>query len=228
VLIFWHGAFEKTKYIGDWNNQQMFTYYIFVVANSIFISHVENSVAYLEIQQGQLNSYLLKPISYYYNHFVSELPWRFIQGFYGIMMILILAAFGVPFAVTNHFDTIGLAILIGTLAFTICFFYKLFLGFLAFFITDIHGIQEVNDVVFAFCTGSLMPVDLFPQHVKNILDFTPFPYILYYPLTAFLGKYTTPQLFNIIIMQLFWIALLYIGCRLMWRSGIKRYSGIGI
>jgi ABC-2 type transport system permease protein len=229
IILFWHGAFEKSHTIGGWDNQQMITYYIFlVVAESLLITHVELPIAYIDIKEGRLNSFLLKPISYLAMIASSELPWRFVQSIYGFIMIFVLALFSFPLTTTNNGEIILLAIVTGFFALIVSFFYKAVLGLLAFFITDIHGVQEVNEVIMAFSTGTLLPVDLFPANIKSIIDATPFPYIIYYPVTAIIGKYSASQLNHIILMQLFWIGILFVGSKLLWKYGIKRYSGVGI
>ena len=72
-----------------------------------------------------------------------------------------------------------------------------------------------------------MPIDLFPPLMQKIALATPFPYMVYYPLVAFQGKLSIFELLKVISVQAIWLAALLLVYKWMWRSGIKKFTGIG-
>jgi ABC-2 type transport system permease protein len=229
LLFFWHAAFTKTQNIGGWSGSDMFTYYMFiVVASGLIISHVEVTIGNDDIKDGLLNAVLLKPISYFGFRYTQEFPWRFSEAMYGIIMVLAVLILRFPIVIAHNSLTIVLGIYIVILASLISFFYKMILGLLAFWVTDTHAIEEVTEVITIFCAGSLLPVDLLPGNVKPILDATPFPYMIYYPVSALMGKLPIDQIIHVVLVQACWCVALFVCCKLMWWRGVRRYSGVGM
>jgi len=57
--------------------------------------------------------------------------------------------------------------------------------------------------------------------------FTPFPYLMFFPVNVYLGKMNGPELWAGLAMQAFWVAMAYLLARFVWSRGIKRYSAVG-
>ncbi len=227
LLMFWDGALEGGKVINGWNAASMQTYYLLViVAQSVLITHVENEVAVEDIRQGNLVRELLKPIDYLWLKLSNEISWRFIQGFYGLVVLSIFLLQGLSVQITSEVPMIIQAIIIALLALTMSFMFKMILGILAFWMTDIYGILEPNDVFIIMFSGTLMPFDLLPEWIRNIAQFTPYPYLVYYPVAALMGRGGI-NFFQVMTNEIFWIVGLFALYRSLWFFGVKRFSGVG-
>ena len=96
-LLFWRGAYlnleESTV---GWQFSSFASYYfLLVIASSFLLVHIEEYIAYFDIERGYLANQLLKPVSYFWYHFFHELPYRVVQGSFGLLVFL-LFYFGYP------------------------------------------------------------------------------------------------------------------------------------
>jgi ABC-2 type transport system permease protein len=82
------------------------------------------------------------------------------------------------------------------------------LGLLAFIFTQIWGFQFVLQTVVQFCSGSFIPLWLFPEGMLRAIQWLPFRGMFHIPLSIFIGKLTGTELLNGLLFQLVWAALL--------------------
>ena len=94
MLLFWRGILHDSGgSIGAWNMSSITGYYfLLMIAGSFLVSHVEEEVAYRDIKDGNIVRYLIKPFSYYTIKFLEEIPYRLLQGFYGVCVLFVLIA----------------------------------------------------------------------------------------------------------------------------------------
>jgi len=229
MILFWKGAkLNANSHITNkWNISSLSAYYILlIIASSILISHIEEDVAYYDIRKGKLSNYLLRPISYYWLNLIQETPYRILQGIFAIITFSIFTFFmGKLFLF--HQSNLLLNLIIAANSFFISFTFKISMALLAFWFINISGIFNTFEVVIAVFSGFILPLELMPQILKNIALITPFPYTIYYPIIAFQGKLTNFQSIKIIGIQLFWIFLLVLIYKFLWKKGIKRFTAVG-
>lgn len=227
LMMFWGGALKGGRVINGWDLTSMRTYYLLVIiVQSVLVNHVENTVGNEDILQGELVRELLKPIDYLWLKLSNETPWRLIQGMYGILILGVFFLFGMTFTITSQMVTIFQAICVIVIAFALGFLFKMILGVLAFWMTDISGVLETNDVLILLFSGIILPFDLLPTWIQKIALFTPYPYIVYYPVVALMGRVNF-NFSQVIVQELVWVAALFALYRLLWAQGVKRFSGVG-
>lgn len=229
MILFWAGAGNSATKSAGWNFSSFSLYYLLIViAGSFLISHTEENIAYNDIQKGELSNYLLKPIPYYWIKFAGEIPYRLLQGFFGVVVLAGFIFFfkKAPLPHLSLFSfLLNLAII--TLAYFLCYTYKVILGLLAFWITEINGAMNISEVVLLLSGGFIVPLTLLPQAVKTVFDFFPFPYIVYYPVAAVSGKLSMQEVALVIGMQSAWLGILTALYYLVWHAGIKEFTAVG-
>jgi len=225
LILFWRGA----NNLGGWTIEQIISYYLLVVAMNVFLmSHHELRVAVIDIKEGGLTAYLLKPFSYFWIRFFNEMAFRVIQGFFGFLILFILMQlFPNIFAFTNSPTLIFLSVVTALLSLFLIFIFKTLIGLTAFWVTESRGVFEAFDVLLTLFAGYLMPLAFLPDQIQAFIYFTPFPYMIYFPVIGLEGKLTDMQLFQVIGVQILWIALFYFLYKKMWSSGIKKYTAVG-
>lgn len=228
AILFWKGALKGSSITG-WNFSSLSSYYLFlIIAGSILMIHVEDDVSRLDIRMGGLIKYLLRPFSYFWLKFLDEIPWRLIQGIYGLLILFLVSLFFkiiIPFSQSP--DIILLSIIIAVLAYFLSFTFKMIIGILAFWIIDIMGLYQLIEIAILIFAGFLMPIELFPSQISAIAHILPFSYMIYFPIVAFQGKLGLFELIKVIEVQFIWIIILSLVYKLMWGKGIKRFSGVG-
>jgi ABC-2 type transport system permease protein len=107
------------------------------------------------------------------------------------------------------------------------FFISYSMAMLAFWVLEV---STFIFILFAFeyiASGHLFPLDILPPAVQRVLDFTPFPYQLYFPVSIYMGKTAGAALAQGLAIQFAWVAAAYLMARFAWDRGLKRYSAAG-
>jgi ABC-2 type transport system permease protein len=99
------------------------------------------------------------------------------------------------------------------------------MGIMAFWMTEVWPVTEMNDMLIRLLGGMLAPMTLLPTIVQNISLYLPFRYIFFEPVAIALGKQPYPM--EVVAKQAIFILLLFGIYKLLWRAGIRKYEGIG-
>ncbi|MEK7543454.1 MAG: ABC-2 family transporter protein [Patescibacteria group bacterium] len=229
-LLFWSGAIASNAGIESyWSFSDMASYYLLLtIATSFLVVHIEQDVAFLDIKEGRLSKFLLHPFPYFISKFMEELPWRIIQGLFGLgafMLFIIITRISISF-ISNPLQII-VALVICLLALGISYTLKMILGLLALWTTDFWGILSIEEVIFLIFGGFVMPLTYYPELLEKVSYFLPIAYIVYFPVIAVQGKLTINEMYQVVIVQLIWVGVLYGLYRLIWHRGIRKYTGVG-
>jgi ABC-2 type transport system permease protein len=118
----------------------------------------------------------------------------------------------------------GLCIL---LAFAIRFLFAYCTGLLAFWFDQATAIDEFYYIIAAFLTGSFAPLSFYPPLVRTIIEWTPFPYLVYYPARVLTGAESGTAILRILAAQICWLVVLLFARTLLWKHGLRRYGAVG-
>ena len=96
----------------------------------------------------------------------------------------------------------------------------------------VQGIRRLKRAVILLLSGGLLPLTFFPDWWTSISHYLPFEYIRFVPINIYLGKYTFAaagfdNLVVVLLVQVFWVVLLLVACKLFWRVAFKKFSGAG-
>ena len=150
IFLFWYGAFKGQNTLpANWSLSEIASYYfLLIIATSLLTAHIEEDVAREDIQEGQLSKYLVKPFSYYWLKFYTELPHRLFQGFLGLVVFsFFLLFFGKFLNFTTDPNSLFLGLVILCLAFFLSFTFKMIVGIIAFWLIDIGGFFQLVDLI---------------------------------------------------------------------------------
>jgi ABC-2 type transport system permease protein len=100
-------------------------------------------------------------------------------------------------------------------------------GLVAFWVDNALGYDTFVYQLYIMLGGVIVPVDLFPAAVRGLLYWTPFPYVLDFPVRVMIGRVQGAELLQGLGVQLLWIAILVALFAVIWRAGLRRYSGAG-
>ncbi len=230
LFIFWYGALKGENSLPEsWNLSTLTSYYfLLMIATSLLMAHIEEDVARIDISEGQLAKYLLKPFSYYWSKFFMEAPHRIFQGSMGLIVFLIfLTFFGRFLSLAQDPLVIFLSLLITVLAFFISFTYKMIVGIIAFWLIDIGGFFQLVDLTLLIFGGFVIPLELLPGFLEKLSYILPFSYMIYFPITAFQGKFEVFELSKIILGQVTWLLIFIYLYKKLWAKGIKAFTAVG-
>ncbi len=230
LLLFWYAALTSGTTTVSWSLSDVTAYYVLLIIAASFLDvHIEETVAVHDISEGGLNAYLVKPISYAVVKLCNELPYRILQGSFGIIVFFIIRfGLGIQFPLVYGVFEILSAVFMILCAFCVSFLFKMIVGLSAFWTTDYSGLAEMTGVLILLFGGFLIPLEFFPRFWQTVASFTPFPYSTYFPVLAVQGRIPLLEMWRIIGIQLGWILVLFLAYQGMWRRGVKLYTGVGI
>jgi ABC-2 type transport system permease protein len=131
------------------------------------------------------------------------------------------------FVLPKDWASFGLFLFATLLTALLQFFMSYTMAMLAFWVLEV---STFIFIVFAFeyiASGHLFPLDILPHGLQQVLQYTPFPYQLYFPVSLYLGKVSGPDLARGFAIQAGWVLIMYCMARLMWNRGIRKYSAVG-
>ena len=111
------------------------------------------------------------------------------------------------------------------LAFILRFAIQYTFAMLAFWTERASAIQQFWYLFYIFLSGTIAPLEVFPPTVRQIVEYTPFPYMMHFP-AAILTGLDVNIAASIGIMMGWTILFLFLN-RWLWRKGLKQYSGMG-
>ena len=123
--------------------------------------------------------------------------------------------------------TAGWFILSVSLTALLQFFLSFTLALLAFWVLEVATFIFVAFALEYLAGGHLFPLDILPPAVAGALDYTPFPYLLFFPVSIWLGRVPADALPHGVLVQLLWVLAAYALARCVWSRGIKKYSAVG-
>lgn len=227
-LLFWRGALATGQTTIPWSSTQVMSYYLLLIVGGTFLHvHIEEEVAYEDIQMGRLSQYLTRPFSYLGFKFFQELPWRIVQGSLGVVVLIGISLWFPGVELFPDKSTIPFVAALVVVGFGLSFVYKMCVGALAFWTTDFRGLGNLEAILFMLFAGLLVPLHFLPDAVKSFALVQPLAFIFYYPILATEGILHARELVAILFAQVGWfIALLFIFGRL-WRAGLRKFSAVG-
>ncbi len=229
-ILFWKGAFQgRTEIAPSWTFSSITTYYfVLTIVASTLMAHIEESVSQEDIEEGGLVRFLLKPYSYFWIKFSSEIHYRLLQGAYGIIVLFIfLKLFSIRLVLATDIFIMLLTIIIMVLAYFLSFIFKMIIGFIAFWTTSIRGVYSLVDIILLIFAGYIMPLELLIRPIDSIAKILPFSYMIYFPVVSIQGKYNPQELLHIVGAQVIWLMIFLVIYRIVWSNGLKKFSGVG-
>jgi ABC-2 type transport system permease protein len=181
-----------------------------------------------DIREGAINQFLLKPIDYLAYRFCLFGAGRMIYVIIAALPVLIFIIFQRQYWVgPPNILTFGIFLVSLCLTALLQFFISYTMALLAFWLLEI---STLIFIVFAFeyvAGGHLFPLDILPPGFVAALNFTPFPYQLYFPVSVYLGRVTGADLWQGLAIQIFWVAFFYVLARWTFKKGIRHYTAFG-
>ncbi len=178
-----------------------------------------------EIIEGTLSFRLLQPLDPVWHHVARHLAEKMtriplIILFCGLFLILYPTAAWIP-SISNILLS-GIAI---AMAFILRFAIQYTIAMLAFWTERASAIEQFWSLFYIFLSGAIAPLEVFPDTVREIVQWTPFPYTMYFPAALLMGL---PVNFGQSIIAIFgWTIFFIMLNRWLWRKGLKQYSGMG-
>jgi len=176
-----------------------------------------------DIRMGTIAVKFIKPISYRLQIFFGSLGHLLGELCFGILPTSIIFAFYLSLTdIKIGLLSLLLFILSIIVSFILNFLIAFCFGMIVFYTKNGFGIMQLKDVVFMLLSGSLIPIDFYPEFAKRIVDLLPFKQVVYIPISILIGKLQGFEAIKAISIQALWIVVLFILFDLVWKRTVKR------
>ena len=230
TVFLWRAVFnEKGGGMQGYDYGSMIYYYLLtiVVSNLVTPGEDEWQIA-ADIREGQINSFLTKPLSYLAYRFSLYASSRLVYSAITLIPIALIFIFfrgyiTLPSAPATYLWTFVSLVM----AALIQFFISYSLSMAAFWILEISTTVFIVYSFEYFLGGQMFPVDIMPPAIQVVLKWLPFYYELFCPIAIFLERLSGAQLYQALAIQTAWLIATWGTARLMWRRGLGHYQAVG-
>lgn len=178
------------------------------------------------IRQGTLAINLVRPLDPYLPEVIENLTANLFR------MPMVLSVFLPCLWLTGTLASLSWSelpafILAMILSWAVTFNISYLIAMFAFWTERAKSLDAWADMLIAILGGGVFPLALLPERVQAALVYTPFPYIIDFPVRVLAEGVPADELIRGYAMQIVWIALIAIAHRLLWREGLKRFAAVG-
>jgi len=178
-----------------------------------------------EVVEGRLSPRLLQPIDPVWHHVAGHLSERLARLPFTLMLVGLFFLLYPEAIWQPDLGRLLLFIPILMLAFILRFLTQYTFALFAFWTERASAIEQFWFLFYLFLSGMIAPLEVFPETVREIALWTPFPYLINFPVSILIGLPVDIE--RGLLMMLGWIILFFICNRWLWRQGLKQYSGMG-
>ena len=101
------------------------------------------------------------------------------------------------------------------------------MGTLSFWLEQSMKLMDVWFAGFLVFSGYLIPVELFPEWLRDVLEWLPFHGQIGVPVEVALGMHERSHALALVAVQWAWILGLGLLAGLLWRRGLRRFAAVG-
>jgi ABC-2 type transport system permease protein len=228
-FFIWSAVFSTRDTVNGMTFEQILAYYgLAALINYIIFDSADWEMQDL-VHSGKLVTFLLRPISYRFYSFSAKTGNRLLA--FGLELVPVYFIFYWVFdihLVPKHPIWFLISV---TLSFFMTFLVNFCIGTCAFWLMRAHGARRMFLLFKDFSAGVFVPLSFFPEALQAFVFFMPFQFISYVPIQVFLGSYqlaghslTIPA---VVGLQALSVTVMWGAAELLWRLGIKKFTGVG-
>ncbi len=232
TILLWRTIYEGKvagSSVAGYTLAQMISYYLLVtIVNALTAVNEDDWQVAADIKDGNISQFLLKPIDYLTYRLCLFGAGRLIYSAVAVVPVALFIYWQRQYFVLPPDAAAGGWFLVSlVMTGLLQFFLSYTMALLAFWVLEV---ATFIFILFAFeyiAGGHLFPLNILPPVLAQILNLTPFPYLLFFPVSIYLGQTTGDALVNGLLIQAGWLAIAYGLARWVWNRGIKKYSAVG-
>jgi ABC-2 type transport system permease protein len=176
------------------------------------------------IKSGELSNYMVKPVHLIMQSYANAMGNSGLRIIFALINVILGIAINPP----QSLIAVGLFIVLLVAAFLTSFSFNILIASLYFHFTEASGIKNAIEHLARICSGTIVPLYLFPENIKQIVELTPFPVMLYGPAHALRENVLTQEVIVQVLISYMWVFLMGIVASVIWTKSIKAYESTGI
>ncbi|MBR8837091.1 MAG: ABC-2 family transporter protein [Stigonema ocellatum SAG 48.90 = DSM 106950] len=178
-----------------------------------------------EIVEGKLSPRLLQPLDPVWHHVAGHVAER---GARMPFVLLLIVLFFILYPQAFWLPSLGKCLLFAlalVLGFALRFIIQYTFAMLAFWTERATALENLWFLLYLFLSGLIAPLKLFPEPVRAVVLWTPFPYLIDFPASLIVGL--PVDVVRGFLAMVGWFLVFLVLNRWLWRRGLRQYSGMG-
>lgn len=230
-IFLWNAVFQAAGRgsISGYQFADVVAYYLLTMISRAFSSMpgLASGIA-TQIRTGEVKKFLVQPIDMLGFLLAGRIAHKL--AYYSVAVVPFALVFYLCrgyFAEVPPLEVFLAYVLSLIMGFLLGFFLESCIGLIGFWFLEVSSLLFVYMLLSFFLSGHMFPLDLLPPPWSSIVDFLPLKYVAYFPAAVYLGKVPRDQLWMELAIEAAWIVAFVVIGRIMWRRGVRRYSGYG-
>lgn len=231
AYFLWSAVFARTgaAAIRGFTFEALILYYVLAPLAENVARPVDGGAIAEEIYSGGLTKFLVYPASFFRFKYVAHVA--------GALMAIFQLAFvlggyalwhGIPAEVPLTFWTVLMGIAFALCAGILNYLIGAAVDQVAFWADRVWSLNVMVMFITRILGGSLLPLAMFPETMQTAVKWTPFPYLIAFPVQAMMGQVGLADLPQAFLVMGLWCGALLLANRALWKAGSLKYTGVGI
>ena len=180
-----------------------------------------------EVRTGVLSMRLLRPVSPILSYAIETLSSIPLRSLIALPLALLSLVYFCHDILPETPTRWLLFVLTIPLAWFMLFCIQVAIGSMSFFFESSLKVSEVWTALYFVLSGYLVPPQMFPEGLRNALDWMPFRYVLAFPVEILIGTSPMERVWELLIRQIAFVIVIFSCTLLLWKKGIKRFGAFG-
>ncbi len=212
----WKALYASSSISMDVGLSDTITYAVLGVALEAIMHPHNGPQNYMmeQVRRGTIEMDIMKPVDFQFYMFCKNMGQIIVKLLVLVIPSLVAAHFFFKFGLPGpgEFLVFLFSLSLGVL---VSFLLNFILGLLSMVIMNIRNINWAYNATLRFFAGQMVPLWLFPGFLGILSNILPFRCIYAIPMSVYIGNYSGVSLLGVIILQLFWVFILFICTRLL-------------
>jgi len=230
TIYVWRTVYHgQTENVGGYTLAGMISYYLLVTIVDTLTAVAEDDWQIAaDIKDGNISQFLLKPINYMIYRLCLFFSGRVIFTAVSIIPVgIFIVCWRRYFVGPTDGLALGCFFLATALTALLQFFISFTMALLSFWLLEVSTMIFMLFAIEYIAGGHLFPLNILPPALAHALNYTPFPYQLYFPVAIYLGQVKGAALAQGLVIECGWVLFFYGLACLVWKRGLRKYSAAG-
>lgn len=224
----WLAAAGTAQTIAGLGRGELVTYYLVSMTLSQFITcHLMWDMAE-DIREGFINSLLMRPMSHFTMNLARNFAWRLAKLLLFIPVATLVFSFYLSATPGKPLHITGLAVFSVMMGQFLSFVAAYCVSSVAFWTTEFYSALRAYYLPESFLSGRLVPLTALPFWAQAPAHWLHFRYTNAFPVEMIMGKLSPNQVWEGIAIQAGWTAIFLVAGPIIFRHGLRRYTGVGM
>lgn len=223
----WKSIYRYSDEIRGLTFNEAFLYVGLGSAIFVLLKTYADWIIHYEIREGTIAVYLTKPIDFQL-YALSANFGSLLMGLTAVSIptaLILVFVFKVKVAFGIGIFLFPISLL---LAFLISFSIDYFVGIMAFYSESVWGLSITKEIIVTVFSGALIPLQFFPDAIRNVLFWLPFQAIYHTPIMMLTKANQGLDVFlPMLLIQFIWAVALFILARMFFNQAVKVFRIAG-